>query len=389
MSPGTTSPAASPASPQAPVAREGDAHPLMVRALELARSARQTPPPNPSVGCVIASTRGDILGEGHTQAVGGPHAEVMALRDAQARGHDVRGATAWVTLEPCSHQGRTGPCCDALIQAGIGRVEASLADPNPLVGGRGFERLRAAGIQVSVGMLAQAARELNIGFFSRMVRAVPWVRLKCAVSLDGRTALADGRSQWITGEAARADGHLWRARACAVMTGSGTLLRDNPRLDARAPGVVRHPHRIIVDSHLRTPVDAAVFGAPGQVWIYTASADERAAAALRERGATISHMPDAQGRVDLSALMADLARREVNELHVEAGQALNGALLNAGLVDEMLVYMAARLLGDGLPLAQVGPLPSLEDSPRLRWHSVDPVGEDLRLIARFAGRGAF
>ena len=223
---------------------------------------------------------------GYTQRAGGPHGEIMALRDAAAQGYSVAGATVYVTLEPCSHHGRTGPCCDALIAAGIKKVVASIADPNPLVSGQGFERLRAAGIEVEVGPGAVESRELNIGFFSRMIRKTPWVRMKIAASLDGTTALANGQSQWITSPEARADGHAWRARSCAMLTGIGTVLQDNPRLDVRLVDTPRQPYRIIVDSLLQTPPDANIFKAGGPVWIYTATRDAAKEAALAPRGVT-------------------------------------------------------------------------------------------------------
>ncbi len=233
---------------------------FMQQALALARGAIGLSDPNPRVGCVIVAADGrQVLGSGHTQAAGDAHAEIMALRDAAARGHSVAGATAYVTLEPCSHQGRTAPCCDALAAAGIGRVVAALPDPNPLVAGRGFERLRAAGVEVAVGPGAAASRELNIGFFGRMLRGTPWVRMKIAASLDGKTALDNGASQWITSEAARNDGHVWRARAGAVLTGIGTLRDDNPRLDVRAVPTSRQPDAVVVDSRLETPPDARIF----------------------------------------------------------------------------------------------------------------------------------
>ena len=290
------------------------------QALELATQALCLSNPNPRVGCVITAPDGRILGKGFTQQAGGPHAEVMALRDAAALGNDVRGATAYVTLEPCSHQGRTGPCCDALIGAGIGKVVASLADPNPLVSGQGFARLRAAGVDVVVGPGAKESRELNIGFFSRMVRGTPWVRIKTAASLDGTTALANGQSQWITSPAARADGHAWRARACAVLTGIGTVLDDDPRLDVREVATPRQPHLVIVDSQLQTPLEARLFSVPNRTClIYTASDDPEKKVALENRGATVIRLPNPQGKVDLGAMLKDLGRRSVNELHVEAG----------------------------------------------------------------------
>lgn len=366
-------------------------------ALHLARAVRTLVPPNPAVGCVITGADGAVLGQGATQRTGGPHAEVMALRDAQARGHSVVGATAWVTLEPCAHQGRTGPCCEALAAAGIGRVVASLQDPNPRVAGQGFARLRAAGVAVEIGPGAAESRELNLGFFSRMVRRTPWVRLKSAASLDGRTALANGVSQWITGAAARADGHAWRARAGAILTGVGTVLGDDPSLDVRLPGapdVQRQPPLVIVDSSLRTPPEAKVFAAARPVWIYTAQRDEARARALEAVGATVIACPDASAsRVDLRALLADLAAREVNELHVEAGQRLHGALLREGLVDELLLYLAPKLIGDGMGLAADpmpgGPLTSLTGALPLAFRDVAPLGEDLRIVARVRGHDDF
>ena len=362
--------------------------PHMTQALELAAQALTLSNPNPRVGCVIASPGGQLLGCGFTQQAGGPHAEVMALRDAAAQGREVRGATAYVTLEPCAHQGRTGPCCDALIAAGITRVVASIADPNPLVAGQGFARLRAAGIQVEVGPGAAESRELNIGFFSRMLRGLPWVRMKAATSLDGVAALANGASQWITGPEARADGHAWRARACAVLTGVGTVLADDPLLNVRGVATARQPHLVIVDSRLRTPPGARLFGVPDrQVWIYAARGDAAAAEALRARGATVSWLPGADGRVDLRALLRDLARRAVNELHLEAGPRLGGAFVQAGLVDEVLLYLAPMLLGSGgRRLADWGPLQALSQGLGLDWQDVQRVGADLRLRARAAAR---
>lgn len=367
------------------------AHLPMNQALELAAQALFLSNPNPRVGCVITAADGRVLGCGFTQQAGGPHAEVMALRDAAAQGHAVRGATAWVTLEPCAHQGRTGPCCDALIAAGVARVVASIADPNPLVAGQGFARLRAAGVQVEVGPGAAASRELNIGFFSRMVRGTPWVRMKAATSLDGVAALANGASQWITSPEARTDGHTWRARACAVLTGVGTVLADDPLLNVRGVATMRQPHLVIVDSRLRTPPGARLFDVPDrQVWIYAAREDAAAAGALRARGATISLLPDADGRVDLHALLRDLAARSVNELHLEAGPRLGGAFVQAGLVDELLLYLAPMLLGSGgQRLADWGPLQALSQGLGLEWQSVQRVGPDLRLLTRAKGRADF
>ncbi|MGH8830141.1 MAG: bifunctional diaminohydroxyphosphoribosylaminopyrimidine deaminase/5-amino-6-(5-phosphoribosylamino)uracil reductase RibD, partial [Polaromonas sp.] len=313
--------------------------------MDLASSALLLAPPNPRVGCVITTANGAVIGLGHTQRTGGPHAEVMALRDAEAQGHAIEGATAYVTLEPCSHHGRTSPCCDALIAAGIKRVVASIADPNPLVSGQGFERLRAAGIEVEVGPGANESRDLNIGFFSRMIRKTPWVRMKVAASLDGTTALENGQSQWITSEPARADGHAWRARSCAVLTGIGTVLEDNPRLDVRLVVTPRQPHLVVVDSRLETPLDAHLFIAGRTLYIYAAEQNDAKKSALEARGATVIYLPGANGKVDLAAMLSDLARREVNELHVEAGHKLNGSLIREGLVDEFLVYLAPKMIG--------------------------------------------
>jgi diaminohydroxyphosphoribosylaminopyrimidine deaminase/5-amino-6-(5-phosphoribosylamino)uracil reductase len=365
----------------------------MQRALALARQALWLTSPNPRVGCVITATDGSVLGEGHTQRAGGPHAEIMALRDAAARGHSVQGATAWVTLEPCAHQGRTGPCCDALAVAGIGRVVSAMTDPNPKVAGQGLARLQAAGAQVQTlaptSDEALQARELNIGFFSRMERGLPWVRMKIAASLDGQASLQNGQSQWITSEPARTDGHAWRARACAVLTGIGTVLEDNPRLDVRGHHTPRQPHLVIVDSRLETPLNARLFETLGQgdqarqIWIYTAAqsaTDKRAA--LQEQGATVIDMPGPGGKVDLAAMLRDLAQREINELHVEAGHKLNGSFIREGLVDEFLVYLAPQLLGPGQGMANLPVLQDLSGAVQLAFHAVERIGPDLRLLLR-------
>lgn len=355
--------------------------------------------PNPRVGCVITTASGDILGQGHTQQAGGAHAEVMALRDAAAKGLPVQGATAYVTLEPCSHFGRTGPCCDALIAAGIARVIATNTDPNPRVSGQGFARLRAAGIVVEVldptDPLAIASRELNIGFFSRMVRQTPWVRMKIAASLDGKTALPNGASQWITSPEARADGHAWRARASAILTGIGTVLSDRPRLDVRLVQTPRQPHLVVVDSALQTPLDSPIFLKGRKLFIYAAIADEAKASALTAQGATVIYLPGqhadgtSTGKVDLSALLHDLGSREINELHVEAGHKLNGSLVREGLVDEFLVYLAPKLMGQGADMANFGPLTELSHALPLAFQSTAMVGPDLRILARVTGRDAF
>jgi len=357
-------------------------------ALNLAEQARLICPPNPAVGAVLLSADGRVIGRGHTQVRGGPHAEVMALRDAQARGESTRGATAFVTLEPCSHHGRTGPCCDALIAAGIGRVVASLEDPNPLVAGQGFARLRAAGVDVQIGPGAHAALELNIGFFSRMTRGRPWVRSKIAGSLDGRTALDNGVSQWITSPEARADGQRWRARAGAVVTGVGTVLEDDPLLnvrDAQGRPLPRQPMLVVLDSQLRTPPAARVFTLDRPCLIATAVADPARHDPYRAVNAEVMVLPGPTGQVDLEALMAELGRREINELHVEAGPVLNAALLKAGLTDEWLFYLAPKLLGPGRPLLALPGLDRLDEVCTLEFTQIDRIGPDLRLLARRAG----
>lgn len=353
--------------------------------------------PNPRVACRIVTREGTAF-DGHTQQAGGAHAEIVALRAAQSAGADVRGATVQVSLEPCSHHGRTSPCCDALVEAQVAKVVVAITDPNPLVAGRGLARLQAAGIEVEIlpsdSEAARASRELNIGFFSRMIRGTPWVRMKVATSLDGTSALGNGESQWITGENARTDGHAWRARACAVLTGIGTVLQDDPRLDVRLTRTTRQPHLVLVDSDLNTPLAARLFepaadGLPRQVWIYHAALEPRKQAALEERGALLTHMPGASNKVDLHAMLRDLGKREVNELHVEAGHKLNGSLLREGLVDELLVYLAPRLLGSGAGMSSFGPLQRLQDGIELNFTSVDRVGDDLRILARVQGRDAF
>ena len=362
-------------------------------ALALAAQAVGTTEPNPRVGCVLVGANGQVLGSGHTQQAGGPHAEIMALRDARQRGMSTIGARAYVTLEPCSHHGRTGPCCDALLAAGITRVVASLPDPNPLVGGQGFERLRAAGVVVDIGPGAKESYELNIGFFGRMQRGTPWVRLKVAASLDGKTALDNGQSQWITSPQARADGHAWRARAGAILTGIGTVREDNPRLDVRLVPCTRQPPLVVIDSRLETPPGAQLFIEGRPVWLYAAVRDDTKAQALEHCGAQVRYLPgQAPGtsqKVDLAAVLRDLGQRGVNELHVEAGHKLNGSLLREGLVDELLVYLAPKLIGQGREMAAFGPLASLDEALALEWVSSVMVGPDLRLLARFTGRGRF
>ena len=362
---------------------------FMQQALALAAQSLLLSSPNPRVGCVISTPEGQLLGQGFTQRAGEAHAEVMALRDAAARGHSVVGATAYVTLEPCSHQGRTGPCCDALAAAGIRRVVAAIGDPNPRVTGNGFARLRAAGMEVEIGPGGAESRELNIGFFSRMLRQTPWVRMKLAASLDGKTALDNGVSQWITSSPARTDGHAWRARACAVLTGIGTVLADNPKLDVRLVDTPRQPALVVVDSRLETPPDAALFITGRKLLIYAAVPDAAKQAALAARGATVVLLPGANNKVDLAALLRDLAKREINELHVEAGEKLNGSLIREGLVDEFVVYLAPKLIGQGRGMAHFGPLQDLAQAVPLEFKSTALLGPDLRLLARVCGRDIF
>lgn len=354
----------------------------MLRALKLAQRGLYTTTPNPRVGCVLVKD-GVVIGEGWHERAGEPHAEVHALR---AAGEAARGATAYVTLEPCSHHGRTPPCAQALIDAGVARVIAAMEDPNPRVAGSGLAALRAAGIVTEVGMEAAAAAELNAGFVSRMRRGRPWVRMKIAASLDGRTALANGVSQWITGEAARRDGHRWRARACAVLTGIGTVLADDPQLTVRGVRTGRQPRRIIVDRCLETPPTARAVG-EGTLIV---AADDQAgrAATLRARGAEVLMLADGAGRVDLAGLLQVLGQRECNEVHVEAGAGLNGAFMAAGLVDEVLVYLAPAILGDGARgMFSIPGLETLERAPRFTVSEVRRVGGDVRIIARTMENG--
>ncbi len=369
----------------------------MRRALELAREAMYRTSPNPRVGCVLVRD-GVVLGEGSTQAAGLDHAEVQAVRQAAARGHDLRGATAYVTLEPCAHHGRTPPCADLLAQQGVTRVVAAMVDPNPLVAGRGLERLRSAGARVESGLLEADAREINPGFVSRMVRGTPWVRLKAAASLDGRTALPNGVSQWITGAEARADGHHWRARACAVLTGIGTVRADDPLLTVRHVPTPRQPIRIVIDSRLELPPSARLLrDAAAPLWLVHALPPDQAAArmaALRAAAApgldlqdiALPTAADKPGKTDLQALMRELGRRAINELHCEAGEKLNASLLRAGVIDELLMYVAPTLLGAGAGVAAIGPFEELAQGIGLQWQSLDRVGTDLRILARPPGR---
>ena len=367
--------AAGAASVRGPTA--SDDRSFMARALALAERGLYTTTPNPRVGCVVVKD-GSIVGEGWHARSGEAHAEQAALDDARSKGQDVRGATLYVTLEPCNRHGRTPPCVDAVIGAGIGRVVAAMLDPNPAQA-NGAARLRDAGVVVDVGLMETEATELNVGFVSRMTRGVPWVRSKIAASLDGRTALMNGDSRWITGPDARADGHAWRARACAIVTGVGTVLRDDPALTVREVATPRQPLRVVVDRDADTPVDARVF-ADGNALVVTAgSRNDRWPA-----GVETLALPNAEGRVDLVALLRELARRGVNEVHVEAGAKLNGALITGGLVDELVVYLAPAVIGDparGM-FECAAPLDSLAARVNLDWMSVDRFGADLRIVAR-------
>jgi diaminohydroxyphosphoribosylaminopyrimidine deaminase / 5-amino-6-(5-phosphoribosylamino)uracil reductase len=354
---------------------------FMSRSLALAARALYDAAPNPRVGCVIVR-EGRVIGEGWTQPPGSNHAEIEALLDARRNGHDVRGATVYVSLEPCSHFGRTPPCSTALIEAHVGRVIAAVEDPNPLVAGSGLEMLRSAGIDVRCGLLEQEAAEINVGFFSRMQRGRPWVRMKIAASLDGKTALESGVSKWITSDEARRDGHAWRARACAVLTGIGTVQADNPQLDVRLVETTRQPLRVLVDSRLEVDPGARFFEGEGKVLVATALSDSPRVAALRAVGAEVVELPNKSGKVDLVALMKELARRHVNEVHVEAGFRLNGSLVKAGIVDELLVYLAPMLIGEAQGMMHLPALSDLAHARRLRFQEVTQVGEDVRVLAR-------
>jgi len=356
----------------------------MRRALELAALGLNTTDPNPRVGCVLVR-EGRVVGEGWHERAGGPHAEARAL---QAAGEAAQGATAFVTLEPCAAQGRTPPCTDALVAAGVHRVVYALDDPNLKMRG-GAGSLRAAGIEVAGGLLADEARDLNPGFFSRHERGRPWVRVKLGASLDGRTALADGSSQWITSEAARADVQKYRARSSVILTGSGTVLKDNPSLSARGEGASRQPLRVVLDTRLRVAPTARVYARDGAAAVFTACSDESRLGALRQAGVQVEQIAtNSTDGLDLAAAMARLAALQANEVWTEAGPCLAGALLAAQLADELIIYMAPCLLGpQGLPLARLPRIASLDDRLALRYVAVDRMGADLRIIARPAARG--
>ena len=360
-------------------------HQFMSEALAEAQKALYLSNPNPRVGCVIVKD-GQVIGRGFTQKVGSAHAEVQALANAKSLGNDPTGSTIYVTLEPCNHTGRTPPCVDALISAKPATVFVAMSDPNPLVAGKGLDRLKAAGIKVHCGLKESEARALNPGFISRMTRGLPWVRMKIAASLDGKTALPDGRSQWITGPLARADGHHWRAQACAIVTGVGTVKEDDPSLNVRDVQTERQPWRIIIDSKLETPITAKILDKIDQpgVIIVCASLDgtevQQKAKAFIDRGIEVIAMANLSGKVDLLKLFSYLAKeREMNEIHIEAGYKLNGSLLRESCVDELLLYYAPFFMGEGIGMANVSPLISLAD--KNEWKVIDHslFGPDLRL----------
>jgi diaminohydroxyphosphoribosylaminopyrimidine deaminase/5-amino-6-(5-phosphoribosylamino)uracil reductase len=352
---------------------------FMRRALELAVRGLYTTDPNPRVGCVLVRD-GRVLGEGWHQRAGEAHAEVHALA---AAGESARGATAYVTLEPCSHTGRTPPCVQALIGAGIGRVVYAIGDPNPLVNGAGAAALRAAGIDTAAGLLADEARALNPGFFKRMRTGLPWVRVKLGASLDGRTALANGESRWITGPAARQDAQRFRARSSVVLSGSGTVLADDPALNVRVEGATRQPLRVLLDSELRVPPKARMFDREGPALVFTASEDGVRRAELERRGVRVETVARAAGGgLELAAVLRRLGELQANEIWVEAGARLAGALLQSRLVDEFIVYLAPSLLGPtARPLVELPPISQLEQRMRLEFSECKPVGPDLRLTA--------
>ncbi|MBF6616361.1 MAG: bifunctional diaminohydroxyphosphoribosylaminopyrimidine deaminase/5-amino-6-(5-phosphoribosylamino)uracil reductase RibD [Candidimonas sp.] len=355
----------------------------MGRALALAETVMAITSPNPRVACLIVH-HGQLLASGATQRAGGPHAEVMALRQADERGCVVTGSTIYVTLEPCSHHGRTPPCVDALIRARPARVVIAMRDPNPLVGGQGIARLRAAGIEVTVGVCHEEALAINPGFVSRMTRKTPWAWLKLAASLDGRIALANGESQWITGPAARADGHHWRARSCVVLTGSGTVLADNPQMNVRHVETSRPPIKAIVDTRFEVDENARIFDGI-KTWVFTCRGNSEKARRLADKNVEVVELPPNNGRVDLDAMMRWMGQNEINEVHVEAGARLSGALLQAGCADELLVYLAPVLLGDAIGMVRMQALQTLAEAQRFEFMETAALAPDLRLRARHVG----
>lgn len=356
-------------------------HKWMSLALKQAELGMYSTSPNPRVGCIIVKD-GQILGQGAHLKAGDRHAEVNALHDAQTKhAEKLHGATAYVTLEPCSHFGRTPPCADALIEAGIQRVVAAMQDPNPEVSGNGLARLANAGIVVQQGLMEAQAQALNPGFISRMQLNRPFVRLKIAASLDGRTALANGESQWITNQYARTDVHHWRARSCAILTGIGTVLKDNPHMTVRNVHSNRQPLRIVVDSTLQTPIDCNILK-NGETIIAYANASAAKIVDLEDAGAILLHLPSIDGKVCLKSLMMSLSARGINELMVEAGNKLNGALINSGYVDELLLYYAPILLGaDAQGMLAIPPLDSMQDRLELEMVDIRQFGTDIRIRA--------
>ena len=355
----------------------------MTFALRLAEQGLYTAQPNPRVGCVIVKNN-QIIGHGAHLKAGEPHAEVFALRQA---GVDARDADVYVTLEPCSHHGRTPPCVDALIEAGVKRVVVAMQDPNPLVAGNGLKRLQTHGIQVETGLMEKEAFALNPGFISRMTRGLPYVRSKIAASLDGRTALNNGKSLWITGEPARRDVQHWRAQSCAIITGIGTVLADNPSMNVRLDNIVQQPLRVVVDSKLQTPADCKMLDAAmmqaSPVIIAFASDVSNNADSLSAAGAELHHLPDVNGRVDLMALLLYLAKRGVNEALLEAGQDLNGAFLQANLIDEFIFYYAPKLMGaDAKAMFAIPELIEMQQAIDLQVLDVRQIGHDIRLRAK-------
>jgi diaminohydroxyphosphoribosylaminopyrimidine deaminase/5-amino-6-(5-phosphoribosylamino)uracil reductase len=352
----------------------------MARALHLAELGRFTTQPNPRVGCVIMQ-KGHAVGEGYHQRAGGPHAEVLALR---AAGDKARGADVFVSLEPCCHQGRTGPCVDALIAARPRKVWAAMQDPNPKVAGQGITKLRKAGIEVDVGLMQAEAEKLNRGFISRMTRGRPFVTLKLAASLDGRTATASGESRWITSEEARVDVHRLRAEAGAVLTSSATVAADDPELTVRLPGYDRQPDRIVLDTHLRSSQDAKVWANGARRVLLTVRPRSDQVDALKRRGVEVLLVGlSANGHVDLNSALTNLGRLEINEVFVECGPRLAGALLQAGLADELLLYLAPTLLGhEARPLAEIPGLARLDQRVQLKFEDVSRIGADLRVTVR-------
>ena len=349
---------------------------FMAKALQLARNGRYTTDPNPHVGCVLVKN-GGIIAEGWTQQAGLAHAEV----DALSRAGDARGATAYVTLEPCSHHGRTVPCCDALIAAGISRVVVAMQDPNPLVCGRGLQKLRAAGIETVTGVLQQEAAQLNRGFFKRMTSGLPWIRSKLAMSLDGRTALASGESKWITSVYSRLDVQRFRAESSAIVTGINTVLADDPQLNVRLDETVKQPVKVVLDSTLRMPVSARMLQNQAETWIITCSDDDVKRRHLRDAGCRIWQVPAEAGRLDLHSVFKLLADQQINTVWVEAGATLNGAMLNSNLVDEWLIYMAPCVLGDeGRGLFHLPGMETMQDKKQLKLLNVRQLGPDLRLL---------